>query len=247
MQKQGKIKLYLRLLDLELAEDEQKAKSMIMAGQVIVDDQRVDKPGEFVSIDSVIRVKGQRQFVSRGGMKLQLALTDFGIEDFVRGSIALDVGASTGGFTDCLLQNGAHKVFALDVGTNQLSWKIRSDRRVVPLEKTDIRQVDGPIDPHINFVVADISFNSLTRLVPSILAAVPSQGVKFLLLVKPQFELSSALVPAGGVVLDDQSRSKAVDDVKASLKKIGPSTIRHKDCRLAGRMGNREVFIFFET
>ena len=241
-----KIKLYEALLDLGLAESEDKAKAMIMAGQVIVGDQRADKAGQMVLRDAPIRVKGKNLYVSRGGFKLAYAIEDFNLKEQVSDLIALDIGASTGGFTDCLLQHGARKVFALDVGTNQLAWSLRNDSRVTAIEKTDIRSVTEPIDPDISLVVADVSFNSLSRLLPAFFTACPNQGVQYLLLIKPQFELSSNKVPEGGVVVDDGHRLEAVEKVKESLLDLGISSFEVKDCRLPGKTGNREIFIYFK-
>ncbi|SMF14317.1 23S rRNA (cytidine1920-2'-O)/16S rRNA (cytidine1409-2'-O)-methyltransferase [Pseudobacteriovorax antillogorgiicola] len=246
-QKLQKVKLYEALVERGLAESHSQAKALIMAGKVVVDDQRADKAGQVVESSTQIRIKGQTdQFVSRGGWKLQGALADFSLLNQVPGMTALDVGASTGGFTDCLLQAGADKVYALDVGTNQLAWSLRQDPRVVSMEKTDIRRIESPIDEKISLVVADISFNSLRRLLPSMLKSCPNKGVTFLLLVKPQFELDAKDIPSGGVVNDDELRQQALLQVRHGLDKLGIHQVEAKDCRLAGRTGNREIFICFK-
>ena len=232
------------LCDKGLCKDSKEAQALIMAGKVVVNDQRASKAGELVSLDADIRIKGRAQYVSRGGFKLKGAIEDFSLIEHIKGATCLDVGASTGGFTDCLIQQGAAKVFALDVGTNQLAWSIRQDPRVVSIEKTDIRKIEGPIDPNISIVVADISFNSLTRLIDPILNAVPKKGVHFALLIKPQFELSSTEVGEGGIVESPELRKKAVTKVLAAMEERGLKNLKYKDCQLKGRYGNQEIFIY---
>ncbi|MCX6128722.1 MAG: S4 domain-containing protein [Proteobacteria bacterium] len=206
MRKSGKKDQYRldeRLLSLGLALDLSDARALVMAGQVLVDEQRVDKPGFRLGSDQVVRLKEQKRFVSRGGDKLWGAIEDFNIRDLFVNATILDCGASTGGFSDCALQLGAKLVYALDIGFNQLAWKLRTDPRVVVMESQDIRLVYNIIDKNIGIVVADISFNSLESLLPSLCRAVPANGVHFLLLVKPQFELAAHEVPDGGVVVDE--------------------------------------------
>ncbi len=155
----------------------------------------------------------------------------------------LDCGASTGGFTDCCLQLGASKVYALDVGHNQLAWKLRTDPRVVAKEQCDIRHVKEIIDENINFVVADISFNSVDRLLPALCAAVPTRAVHFLILVKPQFELAADAVPAGGVVADEDSRQAALTIALQAMQREGLEFLQSVDSQVSGREGNREIFV----
>src|SRR6478735_3134670 len=157
--KKDKYRLDERLVSLGLMGDLTEARALIMAGQVLVDEQRIDKPGHLVRDGQNLRLKDQKRFVSRGGEKLWGAVHDLGLAASLQGATVLDCGASTGGFTDCCLQLGAKKVYALDVGHNQLAWKLRTDPRVVVREQCDIRQVVGIIDETIDFVVADISFN----------------------------------------------------------------------------------------
>ena len=245
--KKRKLKLYKALTERGLVESEPKAKALIMAGKVVVNDQRADKAGPLVTDKCQIRVKRDEKFVSRGGLKLESALDDFGLREDCNDIIALDVGSSTGGFTDCLLQHGAKKVYALDVGSNQLAWSLRNDPRVESMEQTDIRKVDGLIDEQISMVVADISFNSLSFLLPHIMDAVPKAGVRFLLLVKPQFELDASQIPDGGVVADDAARQVALEKVISAVKEQGFDEVASKDCQLAGRTGNREIFIYFSN
>jgi len=239
------------LVDSGLAHDIKHAQALLLSGVVLVNDQPRDKAGDLVGPDDKVRLKNAKaqkgRFVSRGGEKLYGAILDFDIASSYEGAVALDIGASTGGFTDVLLKLGASKVYALDVGTNQLAWKLRNDPRVESMEKTDIRMIESPIDPAISQVVADVSFNSLTRLLPSILKAVPSQGVQFLLLVKPQFELPSALIPKGGVVTDVEHHKMALEIVTNAVASLGLKPCRVLASRLQGKEGNQEYFLLFET
>ncbi len=246
-EKKDKYRLDERLIALGLALDVVEARALIMAGQVLVDEQRVDKPGQMVREAQNLRLKEQKRFVSRGGDKLWGAIHDLGIAHLFLGATVLDCGASTGGFTDCSLQLGAAKVYALDVGHNQLAWKLRTDPRVVVQEQCDIREVSGIIDHSINIAVADISFNSLDRLLPALRAAVPAKAVHFLLLVKPQFELSADEVPVGGVVEDDASRQSALTIAQRAIKREGLEFLQSVDSQVSGREGNREIFVLAKT
>ena len=206
-----------------------------------MDDQRVDKPGTLVSEDAKIRLKDDGRFVSRGGDKLLAAIEDFGLLDQFRGTNVLDVGASTGGFTDCVLSLGAAHVTALDVGTAQLAWKLRQDPRVRSVEKTDIKKFVPESGSAFDWVVADVSFTSLAKMIPDIVRAAPH--AKMLLLIKPQFELPRDLIPEGGVVTNDDHRQQAVNLVQEACKKEGCVVDGLKEARVTGRQGNREIFI----
>lgn len=231
-----------------LAESLAEAKTLVMAGQLLADEQRIGKPSDLVREDAALRLKDEpERFVSRGGEKLAAALEDFGLTTALTGLTVLDVGASTGGFTQCCLEHGAVRVLAVDVGSNQLAWELRRDPRVTSLEKTDIRHFVPADHPPVDFVVADVSFNGLARLAPAILAAAPRAGTRFLLLVKPQFELARSDVPAGGVVEDEASRQRALEQVEAAFAKLGVRGGRALDARVPGRKGNRELFYFFEA
>ena len=212
-----------------------------MAGQVLVDDVPVDKAGTRVRDDAVVRLRGvASRYVSRGGDKLEGALADLGVE--AAGRICLDVGASTGGFTDCLLQHGAVRVHAVDVGYGQLDAKLRADPRVVVRERTNARNLEASMIPDaIDLVVADVAFISLRLVVPA-LAAVASRAA-WLLLVKPQFEVGREQVGKGGVVRDDALRAAAVESVRGSAEALGWRELGRADSRLAGPKGNREVFL----
>lgn len=230
------------LVERGLAASRDRAKRLLLAGQVLVDDRPVDKAGTRVARDAAIRLRGQdHPYVSRGGLKLAGALKDLGID--VRGVRALDVGASTGGFTDCLLQAGAEAVVAVDVGTNQLHWKLRQDPRVEVHEQTDVRALTREVVGDVSLVVIDASFISL-RLVLAPVVAVVDPGTEVVALVKPQFEVGRAQVSKGGVVRDDALRQEAVDGVSAIARELGFAEIGRVDSCLAGaKSGNREVFL----
>jgi 23S rRNA (cytidine1920-2'-O)/16S rRNA (cytidine1409-2'-O)-methyltransferase len=181
------------------------------------------------------------RFVSRGGEKLLAAITALNLKDDFIDKVILDVGASTGGFTDCVLQLGAKTSIALDVGTAQLDWKLRSDPRVIAIEKTDIKEFDAPADHVINWVLADVSFTSLAKLIPYIRKSAPK--ARLLLLVKPQFELPREKIPDGGIVTDDQDRALALELVVKALKSEGYTIEQTLDAPVAGRQGNREIFV----
>lgn len=229
------------LLKMGHAESLAAAKALIMSGNVIVDDQRQDKPGFMISDQAEVRIKGQSRFVSRGGEKLFAAITDLGLEKEFNGRVVLDIGASTGGFTDCVLQMGASKSIALDVGTAQLDWRLRQDPRVISIEKTDFKDFTPSGLPDIDWVVADVSFTSLAKLIPSIRKCAPK--ARLLLLVKPQFELPRDKIPDGGVVSNDDDRHQALEIVRLALLNEGYKDVLSVDAKVVGRQGNREIFI----
>lgn len=229
------------LVKMGHAESLASAKALIMSGNVIVDEQRQDKPGFMISEHAEVRIKGQSRFVSRGGEKLFAAITDLSLENEFNGKVVLDIGASTGGFTDCVLQMGATKSIALDVGTAQLDWRLRQDPRVVSIEKTDIKDFSPTGLPDIDWVVADVSFTSLAKLIPSIRKSAPK--ARLLLLIKPQFELPRDRIPDGGVVTSEADRRHAVEIVKNALLKEGYNVVESLDAKVIGRQGNREIFI----
>lgn len=239
----GKARLDQVLVERGLADSLDTAQRLVMAGEVVVDDQRIDKPGTLVRRDQAVRVKDSGgRFVSRGGDKLHAALVDLGLTELVKGAVVLDVGASTGGFTDCCLQLGAKHVIALDVGTNQLVWSLRQDPRVTVLEGTDVRSFPRDAHPRPDLVVADVSFNSLARLAEGFVEAAP--GAKLLLLVKPQFELKREQIPPGGVVEDPALKDQAVERVVQAFARLGLQKQAAVESKLAGRAGNKEIFLF---
>lgn len=208
-----------------------------------MDDALSDKAGTLVADSASIRLRGGiRRFVSRGGEKLEGALEDLRLD--VRDWNCLDIGASTGGFTDCLLQNGARQVVALDVGRGQLHSRLRNDSRVTVHEGINARELQPSLltEP-IQLIVADVSFISLRLLLPAFLLSCPT--AQWLLLVKPQFEIGRALVGKGGVVRDDALRAEAVDQVVLAAREIGYLSVASQDSRLAGPKGNREIFVHF--
>jgi 23S rRNA (cytidine1920-2'-O)/16S rRNA (cytidine1409-2'-O)-methyltransferase len=206
----------LLLVRRGLAPSREQAKRLIMAGEVFVAQRKITQPGWLVPMDSEILVRQPPKFVGRGGLKLEGALESFGID--VTSLTALDIGASTGGFTDCLLQRGAAKVFAFDVGTNQLAWKIRSDPRVVSREKFNVRHMrPEDVGQQVDLVVADVSFISLTLVLPPALEILRPGG-QAVVLVKPQFELSPDEVGKGGIVREAELHQKACDKIEAFVK-----------------------------
>ena len=230
------------VFDRGLAPSRQRARALILAGRVLVDDAPVTKPGTAVAADAPLRLRGEeRRFVSRGGLKLDGALADLGVD--VRGLVVLDVGASTGGFTDCALARGARRVFAVDVGTNQLDWSLRSDPRVTSLERTNARELvpaalPGPAD----LAVIDVSFISITKLLGAVIGCL-APAAQVVAMVKPQFEVGREHVGKGGVVRDDALRTRAADRVAAAAADLGWIERGRVDSRVSGPKGNREIFL----
>ena len=214
-----------------------------MAGGVLVGDRPVGKPGAEVPADAEVRLRGgDSPYVSRGGEKLAGALDAFGLA--VRDLVALDVGASTGGFTDCLLERGARRVIALDVGYGQLAWKLRQDSRVVVIERTNARRLTPAMLPEApELAVVDVSFISLATVLPAI-AGVLTPGGTIVALVKPQFEVGRGRVGKGGVVRDPALRAEAVASVRAAAARLGLAVKGEAESILPGPKGNREVFVW---
>lgn len=211
-----------------------------MAGDVTVSGRRTAKPGDRVSVDVELHVRSAAKHVSRGGGKLEAALDGFAIA--VADRVCLDAGCSTGGFTDCLLQRGAARVYAVDVGYGQLAWTLRNDPRVVVHERTNIRSLRrADLDPPPTLVVADLSFVSLRSVLPDLVALCARPG-ELVVLVKPQFELPPALV-GGGVVKDPALRARAVEEVAAAARGLGLSVRGPVESPVPGAEGNRELFL----
>lgn len=226
-----------------LAESREKAQAMILAGQVLADSQKITKSGHKVSPETDIRLLAKKKrFVSRGGEKLEGALDDFAID--VKGKTCLDVGSSTGGFTDCLLQRGAAKVYAVDVGTAQLHWSIRQDQRVVVCEKVNARYLSKETVPEpVEFVCCDVSFISVTLILPALLPLMaPSAGL--VVLAKPQFEVGKGAVGKGGVVRDPTLHEWTVQKVSRSLVESGFTKLRTMESPIPGAEGNKEFLIY---
>ena len=230
-----------------LAQSRERARALILAGRVDVDGRRVDKVGAPVGADAKIEVRGEElPFVSRGGVKLEHALETFGID--VRGRVAVDLGASTGGFTDCLLQRGAARVHAIDVGYNQLAWKLRSDPRVVVRERQNVRALDvATIDDRekVDLVVGDLSFISLTLVLPTVRELLAARGGDAVLLVKPQFEVGKGKVGKGGVVREEDERRRAREQVAEAARAAGFEVRGETESPIRGaKSGNVEYLLW---
>ena len=218
----------------------EQAQRAVMAGEVQIGTQVALKPSQLVEPDAAITVKTAPKFVGRGGLKLEGALDHFGIS--VAGKIALDIGASTGGFTDCLLQRGAAKVYAVDVGHGQLDWKIRSDSRVVVLEKTNARFLSQEHLPEVvDVCVIDVSFISLTLVLPNALELVRPRGF-VVALIKPQFELDRSDVGRGGIVRKPELHKKAQDKIVGFVNRLGHTVSGIVPSPITGTDGNQEFF-----
>jgi 23S rRNA (cytidine1920-2'-O)/16S rRNA (cytidine1409-2'-O)-methyltransferase len=240
-----KKRLDLLLLDRKLAPSRQRAQALIMAGKVFVDNQRIDKPGTAVSSDAAIEIKGDDlAFVSRGGLKLQAALEALQLS--VKDLVCLDIGASTGGFTDCLLQNGARHVFAVDVGYGQLAWSLRQDSRVTCIERTNIRYMPPEtLGQPVDLTTIDVSFISLKIVVPSVLQFLKPSG-RILALIKPQFEAGKGKVGKGGVVKDPAVRSEIIDDLIRFFQQLGLTCGPVTPSPVLGPKGNQEYIILLK-
>jgi 23S rRNA (cytidine1920-2'-O)/16S rRNA (cytidine1409-2'-O)-methyltransferase len=254
-----------------LAKSRELAKAYIMEGKVFVDGKKVTKVGISVSEKSEISLKGEElPYVSRGGLKLEAAIHYFTIG--LHNKIVMDVGCSTGGFTDCLLKMGAKKVYCIDVGYGQLAWSLRNDPRVIVMERTNIRYLDRIVKEHIDrqhhggstrstrvdaqnldelaessvdMVTVDVSFISLTKVVPAVLNFL-KESAEMILLVKPQFEVGKGEVGKGGIVREEEKRLRAVHAVKADIEKSGLKTIGMFQSPILGHKGNIEYFLYMK-
>jgi 23S rRNA (cytidine1920-2'-O)/16S rRNA (cytidine1409-2'-O)-methyltransferase len=237
-----KVRLDTLLAERGVFASRSRAAASVLAGEVLLGDERrrADKPGQLVSDDVVVAVTAEDEFVSRGGRKLANALDAFGLD--VTGRHALDVGASTGGFSDCLLQRGAAHVIALDVAYGELHWRIRTDERVTVVERTNARALDPAALPYRpDLVVIDVSFIALAKVLPAVLAAT-SESFDCLALVKPQFEVGREKVGKGGVVRDAGERRAALVAAGVAARKLGASVLGYASSGLPGPKGNRESF-----
>jgi len=230
------------LVSRGLVQSRERARALILAGKVVVGDHAIDKAGTQVAADAELRLKGEDiPFVSRGGVKLAAGLDAFGLS--VAGLIAIDVGASTGGFTDCLLQRGALRVYAVDVGYGQLAWSLREDRRVVNLERTNIRELaPGALPEQPQVAVIDASFISLDKVLPATLGLLASQAV-VVALIKPQFEVGRGEVGKGGVVRDADQHRRVVEQVRRTAETLGCRVLGVIESPILGPKGNREFLI----
>jgi 23S rRNA (cytidine1920-2'-O)/16S rRNA (cytidine1409-2'-O)-methyltransferase len=240
--KANKTRLDRLLFERGLAESREKAQAVIFAGQVLVNGQKQDKAGALVPEDADIRILGETlRYVSRGGLKLEAALKEFYVD--VTGKTALDVGASTGGFTDCLLQHGCKKVYAVDVGYGQLAWKLRQDPRIVVIERTNIRQMVSSLIPEkVDLVVIDVSFISLEKVIPPAMQFLAANA-ELIALIKPQFEVGKEQVGKGGIVRDESARNAVVDRITGFIREQGFDVKGVIPSPITGQDGNVEFLI----
>jgi 23S rRNA (cytidine1920-2'-O)/16S rRNA (cytidine1409-2'-O)-methyltransferase len=239
--KSNKKRLDVLLVERSLAESRQKAQAMILAGEIEVDGAKTEKAGANVAETARIEVHRRLQkYVSRGGFKLEGALEDFHVDPAWK--ICLDVGASTGGFTDCLLQHGATRVYAVDVNTEQIAWKLHEDQRVVRIKKNARELTAADLNEAVNLAVADVSFISLRKVLPGTSACVRAGG-ELLILIKPQFELEREDVGKGGIVREPELHRKAISSVREAAESLGLKVLGVVPSRLAGAEGNQEYFL----
>ncbi len=241
-----KERLDMILVNRGLAQSREKAKALIMAGIVYVDGQKEDKAGTAFEDKVQVEVRGNTlRYVSRGGLKLEKAMTHFGVT--LEGKVCMDVGASTGGFTDCMLQNGAVKVYAVDVGHGQLDWKLRSDERVVCMEKTNIRYVTGEQVPdRIQFASIDVSFISLTKVLGPVKALLTESG-QVVCLIKPQFEAGREKVGKKGVVREKSTHLEVIESVIMFARSIGFGVLNLEFSPIKGPEGNIEYLLYLQN
>jgi 23S rRNA (cytidine1920-2'-O)/16S rRNA (cytidine1409-2'-O)-methyltransferase len=236
------------LVERGLAESRTKAQALVMAGVVLADEQRVNKPSDTVASDAKVRLKGgddpTSRYVGRGGLKLETALRDFELN--VEGFNCLDVGASTGGFTDCLLQHGAKRVIALDVGHNQLDYRLRTDARVEVREGVNARYLQpGDFETRFDLAVMDVSFISATKIMPAIIPLLQAAG-RLITLIKPQFEVGRGEVGKGGIVRDPQQHARVIAEVNQAALKLGLQLKKVIESPIRGADGNVEFLALYE-
>lgn len=239
----SKERLDVLLVNKGLAPSREKAKTLIMEGKVFVDNEREDKAGTQINEDANIEIKGETlKYVSRGGLKLEKAMEEFGLT--LDGLVCMDIGASTGGFTDCMLQKGAAKVFAVDVGYGQFAWKLRTDERVVCMEKTNIRYVTPEdLGEQIDFASCDVSFISLTKVLEPVKALMAEDG-RLAVLIKPQFEAGREKVGKKGVVRDPAVHQEVIENVLSFAKSIGYYVYNLEFSPIKGPEGNIEYLAY---
>ncbi len=235
-------RLDLLLVDRGLVDSREVGRRKILAGEVLVDDQPVTKAGSLIDIGARVTLKSAPRYVSRGGLKLEKALQEFSIK--LRGKTVLDVGASTGGFTDCLLTHGAAKVFAIDVGYGQFDWKLRNDSRVLLLEKTNIRYLDiGRLPYAAELATIDVSFISLTLVLPRVKALLAPVH-EIIALIKPQFEVGKGKVGKGGVVRLPEERTRVIGQIQDAAIGLGYQVHGLIESPLLGPKGNKEFLVY---
>jgi 23S rRNA (cytidine1920-2'-O)/16S rRNA (cytidine1409-2'-O)-methyltransferase len=239
--KSGKKRLDLLIVERGLAESREKAQAMILAGEVRVNAERSDKAGTQFSEDARIEISGaSKRYASRGGLKLEGALDDFGID--VSGKVCLDIGASTGGFTDCLLQHGARQVYAVDVTPQQMAWRLQQDARVTQIKANARNLQPDQVPEPADLVTIDVSFISVAKVLPAVVAGAGPRA-EYLILVKPQFELDRGDVGKGGIVRDTVLHERAVERVRQAAVAAGLRVEGVRPSRLTGAEGNQEFFL----
>ncbi len=230
------------IVDRGLVKSRERARALIMEGKVSVNGMKAEKAGSMVDGDADIIVKEDIPYVSRGGLKLEAALDYFGVDP--AGKVVMDIGCSTGGFTDCVLKRGAKKVYAIDVGYGQFDWSLRKDPRIVLFEKTNIRYLDRELIPDpVALAVIDVSFISLLNVLPKLLELLDNTG-EVLALVKPQFEVGKGMVGKGGIVRDESNRLAAAEGVKEGAEKMGYRNRGLFESPVRGQKGNVEYFLY---
>jgi 23S rRNA (cytidine1920-2'-O)/16S rRNA (cytidine1409-2'-O)-methyltransferase len=239
--KAGKARLDVLLVERGLAPSRERAQAMLLAGQVLVNSQKIEKPGSQVALDAQIEITGAvLRYASRGGVKLEGALRDFSVK--TQDKICLDLGSSTGGFTDCLLQHGARRVYAVDVTVNQLNWNLRQDARVKLIERNARYLRAEDVAEPVELVVVDVSFISVTKILPAVVQLAAAGG-EFLILIKPQFELEKRDVGKGGIVRDAGLHERAIMRVRRAVQEAGLEIFDVKPSHLQGAEGNQEFFL----
>ncbi|HBR58502.1 MAG TPA: TlyA family rRNA (cytidine-2'-O)-methyltransferase [Blastocatellia bacterium] len=234
------------VVSLGLADTLEKARALIMAGEILADERRIEKPSEKIAAGSEIRIKsGDSRYVGRGGIKLEHALEYFHIcpGEYV----CLDIGSSTGGFTDCLLQKGADRVVAVDSGTNQLDWRLRKDPRVDARENTNARNLKpADFDCRFDLIVVDVSFISVKKILPALVPLV-ADGGRIIVLIKPQFEVRRGEVGEGGIVRDSEKHKRVIDEINHFSENLGLRAAGVTPSPISGASGNREFFAMYEV
>lgn len=246
MPKVSKMRIDKLLVDLGLVETRSRAQALVMAGEVLVDEHRVEKASETFAADATVRIKGaskELRYVGRGGLKLEGALREFDVD--VKGLDCIDIGASTGGFTDCLLQHGASRVVAVDAGTNQLVWPLRNDSRVEVRERTNARDLKpADLGRTFDLAVVDVSFISVKKILPALVDLLKPTG-RVIVLIKPQFEVGRGEVGKGGIVRDAEKHERVVAEVNAFASEVGLSVEGVIDSPILGAEGNKEFLALY--
>jgi 23S rRNA (cytidine1920-2'-O)/16S rRNA (cytidine1409-2'-O)-methyltransferase len=248
----SKLRLDKLLLERQLVPSRERAQALVLAGKVLVNGQKIEKSGALVNASSEIRLLGDDlKYVGRGGLKLERALEHWKID--VRHRLCLDVGASTGGFTDCLLQHGAARVIAVDTGQGQIAFQLRQDPRVRLLEKTNARYLTREqLNEKVGFIAIDVSFISATLILPAVISAAFPEDIRkpcsreLVVLVKPQFEVGRDLVGKGGIVREVSAQQQAVEKIRAAVLSLGANSIEVTESPILGAEGNREFLLYAE-